>query len=290
MGGANEGPSFNLYTDNTGATGPLLFFRHDSASPAVNDKLASIFAQGNDSAAAATTYASIDFMLLDPTNGSEDGAIEFSAIVAGATADRLKIGDGVIFGATSVYPGAAKARLDGLEIGHDTDTTLSRVSAGNLQIESNIIYRAGGTDVPVTDGGTGASTAAGAVTNLGLDNTKIHAIGITIDGGGSAITTGVKGYIEVPYACTINRVTMLADQSGSAVVDVYKDTYANYPPVAADTITASAKPTITTATKSQDSTLTGWTTSVAAGDVLGFNVDSASTITRLHIILKVTKT
>ena len=30
------------------------------------------------------------------------------------------------------------------------------------------IYRAGGTDVPVTDGGTGASTAAGARTSLGL--------------------------------------------------------------------------------------------------------------------------
>lgn len=30
------------------------------------------------------------------------------------------------------------------------------------------IYRSGGTDVPVTDGGTGSSTASGAATNLGL--------------------------------------------------------------------------------------------------------------------------
>ena len=83
---------------------------------------------------------------------------------------------------------------------------------------------------------------------------------------------------------------MLADQSGSAVVDIWKDSYANYPPTDADTITAAAVPTISAATKSQDSTLTGWTTSITAGDILGFNVDSAATIERLTLILKVKKT
>lgn len=51
---------------------------------------------------------------------------------------------------------------------NNTDTTLARSSAGNVTIEGNLIYRAGGTDVPVTDGGTGASTAGAAATNLGL--------------------------------------------------------------------------------------------------------------------------
>lgn len=111
-----------------------------------------------------------------------------------------------------------------------------------------------------------------------------------IDGGGSAITTGVKGDLYFDFGCTINQVTMLADQSGSIVVDIWKDTYANYPPTDADSITASAPPTISTATKSQDSTLTGWTTSIAAGSSLRFNVDSITTITRVAIILKVTRT
>lgn len=122
-----------------------------------------------------------------------------------------------------------------------------------------------------------------------FNNIKINKIGITVDGGGSAISTGVKGFIEVPYNCEIIQVTMLADQSGSAVVDIWKDTYANYPPTDADTITSAAVPTITTATKSQDSTLTDWTTSISAGDILGFNVDSATTIERLTLILKVVK-
>lgn len=144
----------------------------------------------------------------------------------------------------------------------------------------------GGVGTTVTNG----DGVAGNPTITASTNAIISSIGITIDGGGSAITTGVKGYIEVPYACTIVRATTLADVSGSIVIDVWKDTYANYPPTVADTITASAKPTISSATKAQDSTLTGWTTSVSAGDIIGFNVDSCTTITRAHLILKVNRT
>ncbi len=108
-----------------------------------------------------------------------------------------------------------------------------------------------------------------------------------IDGGGSAITLGEKGHLEIPFDCTTKRVTMMADQAGSIVVDIWKDTYANFPPTAADSITATAPPTISGAQKSQDSTLHGWATAIVAGDILAFNVDSCDTITRLTISLKV---
>lgn len=116
---------------------------------------------------------------------------------------------------------------------------------------------------------------------------KTRQIGIVVDGSGVALTTGVKGYKTFPVAGTITGVRLLADQSGSIVIDIWKDTYANYPPTVADTITASAKPTITTATKSEDTTLTGWTTAVAAGDVFGFNIDSITTITRIVLELTI---
>ncbi len=117
-----------------------------------------------------------------------------------------------------------------------------------------------------------------------------RSIEFVIDGGGSVISTGVKGDIEVPYNCTITAARILADQSGSIVVNLWKDTYANYPPVVGDKITASAPPTISSATKSQDSTLTGWTTTVTAGDIIRFNVDSCSTITRVLVSLTVVVT
>lgn len=118
---------------------------------------------------------------------------------------------------------------------------------------------------------------------------KLGAIEFVIDGGGDAITTGIKGDLEVPFDCTITQATALADQSGSIVVDVWKDTYANFPPTNDDSITASAPVTISTATKSQDGTLTGWTTSVSAGDIIRFNVDSITTCTRVLISLKYVK-
>jgi hypothetical protein len=121
-------------------------------------------------------------------------------------------------------------------------------------------------------------------------NQRTASICVQIDGGGSAITTGTKCYLEIPFACTIQQGTVLLDQTGSIVVDVWKDTYANYPPTDADSITSAAPLTVSSATKSQDATLTGWTTSISAGDILGFNVDSASTATLATISIEVLKT
>lgn len=114
-------------------------------------------------------------------------------------------------------------------------------------------------------------------------------LGIVIDGAGSVITTGIKGYLRVPWDCTIDSNQVLLDQSGSIVIDVWKDTYANFPPLDADSITASAPPTVTSAQKSEDSTLTGWTTSLSEGDILAFNVDSITTATRATLTIEITK-
>jgi len=141
--------------------------------------------------------------------------------------------------------------------------------------------------VDTTTGATFGWSSSGTAHTLqtGTDFST-RTVGITVDGAGSAITTGVKGFIEVPFNATIIQATTLLDQSGSIVFDVWKDTYANYAPTVADTITASAKPTVSTATKAQDATLTGWTTAITAGDIIGFNVDSITTATRAHLILK----
>jgi hypothetical protein len=116
-----------------------------------------------------------------------------------------------------------------------------------------------------------------------------------IGNGTDVITTGVKTPISVPIACTITKVRILsadaATLSGAIVLDIWKDTYANFPPTNADSITAAAPPTITaSANKSEDSTLTGWTTSIAAGDVLIANVDSISTFTLIEMMLEVQPT
>jgi hypothetical protein len=123
---------------------------------------------------------------------------------------------------------------------------------------------------------------------------KTASIQFIIDGGSAVISTGVKGYVEVPFACTLTAARLFADQSGSIVVNIYKCTYSQFQPgthpVVGDKITSSTPPTISTTYKSEDTTLSSWTTSVSAGDVLGFNVDSATTIQKVTVSLTATRT
>ncbi len=113
--------------------------------------------------------------------------------------------------------------------------------------------------------------------------------GITIDGGGNVITTGTKGYVTIPYDCTITGWDIFADQTGSCVIDLWKDTYSNFAPTIADTITGTEKPTLSSQQKNRDTSLTTWTTNISAGDIIAFNVDSASTVQRVNVIIKVNK-
>lgn len=142
-----------------------------------------------------------------------------------------------------------------------------------------------------SQGPTGSAGAAGATGATGP--AQLFGVSFIIDGGGAAIGTGLKGWLHFDFPWTINEVTTLADQTGSIVVDIWKTTYANYAPgthpVVADSITASAPPTLSSASKAQDSTLTGWTTAVNVDDILAFNVTSASTVQRVSIGLKGTR-
>lgn len=112
-------------------------------------------------------------------------------------------------------------------------------------------------------------------------------IEFVIDGGGSAIEAGIAGDLEVPFDCDIESSSLLADQTGSIKVDIWKDTYANFPPTDADSICGGNEPEIAAGVKDQDTTLTGWTKALARGDILRFNVDSCTTITRVTLSLKV---
>ncbi len=126
----------------------------------------------------------------------------------------------------------------------------------------------------------------------GIDVAALDAAGIPliIDGSGSEITDGIKGWVEVPFDCTITAGSLFADQSGSIVVDLWVDSYANYPPTDADSITASAPLTISGAIKSTDSTLTGWTKTLTKGQIIYYNVDSCTTIEKVLVSLLVTRT
>jgi hypothetical protein len=118
---------------------------------------------------------------------------------------------------------------------------------------------------------------------------EFSAIEVVLNGSGFVLTPGVKAYVEVPFAATIVSVTLLSDVVGSMVLDIWKDTYANAPPLDADSITSASPPTLASSLKSTDTVLSGWTTTVAAGDILAYNIDSVTFISRVTVSLKIAR-
>lgn len=148
------------------------------------------------------------------------------------------------------------------------------IAAINIGGDLSAIEALSGTGVPWR---TAAETWA-------LDDGSV-AINFVIGDGVNVITTGIKGDFVIPFAGTITEAWLLADQTGSIVLDLLKDSYANAPPTGVDTITASAKPTLSAAAKSKDTTLTDWITSITADDIIRVTVDSITTCTRVTLTL-----
>jgi hypothetical protein len=121
----------------------------------------------------------------------------------------------------------------------------------------------------------------------GLKPPIVSTAGIVVDGGGSTPATGSKGFLQIPFAGTITGWTLIADQSGSASITVKKSTFAAFP--TNSSIVASAPPALSSQQNATSTTLTGWTTAIAAGDVLEFVLASATTIKRLVLELQITR-
>ena len=134
---------------------------------------------------------------------------------------------------------------------------------------------------------TASSAIGGGGSPTDVSNLKSGSFGVTIDGNGGVITVGQKGYITVPYHGTITDWEIMADRAGACNIDVRKSTFATFPTQLS--ITGSAPITMSAALKASSSILTGWTSSISAGDVYGFTLNSATTITRLNLIINTIK-
>ncbi len=137
------------------------------------------------------------------------------------------------------------------------------------------------------DWGTAGQAKANIVARVGV-------IQLTIGNGVDVIGTGVKGFISIPVACTLTGWRLLstdaAATSGAIKIDVWRDTYTNYPPDNSDSITNAHEPEIVaTNKKAEDTNISDWTSvAIVAGDVIGFNVDSCTSITRATLQIQLT--
>jgi hypothetical protein len=132
-------------------------------------------------------------------------------------------------------------------------------------------------------------TGAWAISRMSInDVTGDKAIQIVLSGGGAALLDQTMACVEIPWTGTIVASRLYADQSGSVVVDWWTDTYANYIPTNADSITAAATPTIAANDKDSDITLTGWTTGLTEDYSLCAVVEgNATNITQVTAVLRI---
>ena len=83
-------------TEAGASEGPNVVFYRNSASPAANDVLGTLEFRGEDDAGDAQSYAEITAGIVDPTNSSEDGRIDFNTTTAGSLSTVVRLQEGRI--------------------------------------------------------------------------------------------------------------------------------------------------------------------------------------------------
>jgi hypothetical protein len=133
---------------------------------------------------------------------------------------------------------------------------------------------------------TAAYSANGAAVS-GSTNLSIRSFGGGFDGGGSALTSGATQttYFTVPFACTITAWNITVD-TGTITFDIWKVATGTAIPTSGNSITAAALPAISSGTAVHSTTLSGWTTSVAANDIIGVNINTVATATKASLVVQ----
>lgn len=226
-----------------------------------------------DGGGSVLTAGTKGFIVL-PHTGTVSGWSIVADQAGTVTFDIEKAADGVI--PTSLITPSGKPALAGTQILRSSSTT--GWTTTSIAAYDVLEFLVTGTPTNVTR----------ATLQLHYDRGTAGSFGTTVDGGGSVLTSGSKGFVVVPFACTLTGWSIVGDQSGSVTFDLEKAVDGSIPTTS---ITPSGKPALAGTQILRSSSTTGWTTtSVAANDVIEFLVSgSPSNVTRATIQIHYTR-
>ena len=156
-------------------------------------------------------------------------------------------------------------------------------SGGTLNIPQ---YSGGGITELTTDVTTPAASSGVTVATL-APNLKTGSFGVTVDGVTSVVQVGKVGYVTIPYGGTITGWSITANVAGNIQFDIWK---ANGAIPTTTIVTDGTYPALSADDFDTQTTVSGWITTFAAGDVFGFQViGSPSVIKNATLTLRCTK-
>ena len=178
-------------TEDSNSAAPVITLKRNSSSPADADYLGRLMFKGENDADQEVTYARISGKILDASDGSEDGAIEFNTIKAGSAtiiarlnSDELKLLNGTsldVNGAgtfAGVMTATSVTSNDFTSNGSNADITLAPQGTGNINLTA-------GADVVIP-------------ANIGIILDGSGAEKIESDGTDISISVGSNGDINIP--------------------------------------------------------------------------------------------
>jgi hypothetical protein len=191
--------------------------------------------------------------------------------------------------------------IENLTLSGLTDVSISDITTGeviiyngtewtNQTIPTPVSTLSGLTDVSISDVTDGQALVFDGTewVNQNVATSSEGAITYNLDGL-TAVIIPNNDYpmLTVPFNCEIIDWSIVSDVVGSIEIDIWR---ANGTiPTVSDSIVGGNYIELITQQINSDTTLTGWTTNLIAGDILKFNVNSATLVTQITIVLKITK-
>lgn len=174
-------------------------------------------------------------------------------------------------------------------------TTGSAIFDGNVTSGSNVEA----TTAFKINGVTGATGSGDTVTVVGGIITSVSSGGLspassgTIvfgwDGSGNAISVPKTQDVYLPSNGSMTGWYIMADTDTNATIDLWIDTFANYPPTVADTICGGNYISLSAADSNSDTTLTSWNKYFLSGRTMRANLSACSAATKLTLVITYTK-
>jgi len=176
-------------TEDSNSAAPVFTLKRNSSSPADADYLGRIKFKGENDADQEVQYASISGKIIDASDGTEDGAVEFNVKKAGSNniaarlnSDELKL-------------------LNGTTLDVDGAGTFAGVVTATSVTSNDFTSNGSNADITIAPQGTGdINLTAGADVNIpsGIGLTFATTEKIESDGTDLTITVGSNGDINIP--------------------------------------------------------------------------------------------